>query len=103
MDALEQEVYRTVELYEHLSGRPATRTRALLESISVRDALAQLMTSADLQEGFKQFRDAGKMDESFEAIVVRHADLFKEATVIAARWRLEHPYDLSDKKLKPQD
>ena len=99
MDALEQEVYRTVELYEYLNGRPATRTRALLKSMPVRDALAQLMTSADLQEGFRALRDAGKLDHTFEAIVVRNSHLFEEETIIAARWRLEHSYDLSDKKL----
>jgi hypothetical protein len=89
-----QEVERTVELYEKTIGHAAVRTRQMIERYGQVEALSRLMVSADLQQGFKVLRDSNQLDKSFEALVVRFQHLFRTDAVTAAQWRLDHPYEL---------
>jgi hypothetical protein len=93
-DEFKREVEHTLELYEKLSGRAATRARPMIRDYGEKEALSRLMISADLQQGFKVLRDRGHLDRTFEALVVRFKHLFKTDVVTAAQWRLEHPYEL---------
>ena len=91
---LAQEIERTIDIYEQLIGQRATRTRSMIERYGQNDALSRLMVSADLQKGFKVLRDRGRLDDSFEALVVRYEGSFSREAVEAARWRLERAQEL---------
>lgn len=86
---LTKEVEQAVALYEMTTGQSATRTRQMIERYGHVQALSRLMVSADLQQGFRALRDAGQLDQTFEALVVRHSALFSDDVVAAAQWRLD--------------
>ena len=88
------EVSQAITLYERTIGKAATRTRKMIEDYGEIEALSRLMKSADLQQGFKALRDADKLDNTFETIVVRFSDLFAADVVEAAKWRLENSHKL---------
>ena len=90
----EHEVEEATRLYESTIQHAATRTRDMIERYGTVGALSRLMISADLQTGFKVLRDAGQLDRTFEALVVRYRDRFGPDAVEAAQWRLDHPYEL---------
>lgn len=89
------EIENAIVLYEQTTGQPATRTRQMIARHGHVRALARLMVSPDLQQGFKALRDADLLDHSFEALVVRHPELFSNEVIAAAQWRL----DASDRLL----
>lgn len=88
------EVGQAIELYERTAGQPATRTRQMIERYGHVQALSRLMVSADLQQGFRALRDAGQLEKTFEALVVRHSALFSGQVVAAAQWRLDSSHKL---------
>jgi len=92
--ALREEVDRTLVVYEGIIGRSASRSWEMLERLGYVGALSRLVVSADLQQGFKILRDRNRLADTFEAVVVRHRDLFTKEVVEAAQWRLDHPSDL---------
>lgn len=89
-----EEVATAIALYEQVVHRVATRTRNMVEQYGEVEALSRLMVSPDLQQGFKALRDDNQLDKTFEAIVVRHKNLFSQQAVEAAQWRLDHPHEL---------
>ena len=91
---LHDEIERAIQLYEQIIRHSATRTRQMIDRHGEIEALSRLMISPDLQQGFKALRDRGQLDLSFEAIVVRHTDEFRDDVVQAAQWRLDNPHDL---------
>ena len=93
-ETLERETEEAIVLYEKAIGRPASRTRTMIESHGTVDALSRLILSADLQKGFKVLRDTGQLAVTFKALVVRHTDKFGREVVEAAQWRLDHPHQL---------
>ncbi len=88
------EVNEAIDLYEKLIGSVASRTRQMINNYGMVEALSRLVVSADLQSGFKVLRDQDNLDSTFEAIVVRHPELFQVPIVEAAQWRLDNPHDL---------
>ena len=88
------EVERAIRLYEQIIRHPATRTRQMIDRYGEVEALSRLMISPDLQQGFKVLRDRQQLDLTFEAIVVRHPELFNADAVQAAQWRLDNSHDL---------
>ncbi|MDE0626838.1 MAG: hypothetical protein OXH99_10605 [Bryobacterales bacterium] len=58
------------------------------------DALSKLAVSAELQSGFKVLRDRDQLDATFEAVILRHANLFPKDVVAAAEWRLQNAHRL---------
>jgi len=91
---LHDEIERAIHEYEQIIGHAATRTRQMIDRYGEVEALSRLMISPDLQQGFKALRDRDQLDLTFEAIVVRHPDLFNDDAVQAAQWRLDNPHDL---------
>jgi hypothetical protein len=87
-------VEHTVSLYERASLHAANRTRNMIETHGEVEALSRLMISPDLQQGFKVLRDSGQLAQTFEAVVVRYRQLFREEVVQAAQWRLDNPHSL---------
>ncbi|MEX2283963.1 MAG: hypothetical protein WEE89_15870 [Gemmatimonadota bacterium] len=92
--AFVQEVERVIVVYEKAIGHYASRTRQMIEQHGEVGALSRLMVSADLQQGFKVLRDSGQLDETFEAVIVRHRHLFGPDAVDVAQWRLANPHQL---------
>ena len=94
--SLHREVHRTLDIYEEVLGRRASRTRDMLERLGAVDTCASLMISGALQFGFKKLRDAHRLDATFEQLVVEHAECFDSRTVEAARFRLDHAHELPE-------
>ena len=88
------EVERAITLYEQVIRHYASRTRAMVDRHGAVGALSRLVVSPDLQQGFKALRDLGRLDMSFEAIVVRYPHLFQQDAIDAAQWRLNNPHAL---------
>ncbi|MDR1786866.1 MAG: hypothetical protein LBR16_00215 [Treponema sp.] len=88
-----QDLENTISVYEKAIGHFASRTRQMLERKGNVGALEALMTSADLQHGFKVLRDKKMLDKSFESVIVKYQDTvgFSKTTVETARFRLDHP------------
>jgi hypothetical protein len=94
MDELVQEVDRTIRVYEELIGHAAMRTRNMIDDHGHVEALSRLVVSADLQQGFKVLAETERLEDSFEALVVRFRDHFRDDVVEAAQWRLDNPDEL---------
>jgi hypothetical protein len=92
--AFNQEVTSAIDLYESLNQHVAINTKNMIAKHGKILALSRLMSTPDAQKGFKVLRDSNQLDRTFEAIVTRYAHLFAADIVDAARWRLEHAYEL---------
>ncbi len=88
--SLAAEVKRVIEIYEFAIGRSAARTWQMIEMHGEVEALSRLVVSADLQKGFKVLRDSSQLENTFEAVVVRFQNQFKNDAVEAAQWRLDN-------------
>ena len=88
------EVNEAIEVYEDAIGGFAARTRQMIDKYGAVDALSKLVQSPDLQSGFRVLRDQNELDRTFEAVIVRHPDLFQEQVVEAAQWRLDNADEL---------
>jgi hypothetical protein len=88
------EVESVIALYEEAIGNFATRTRQMIERDGAINALSRLAVKPDLQKGFKVLRDRHQLDNTFEALIVRHSDRFSREVVEAAQWRLDNPFQL---------
>ena len=91
-----REIDETVEFYEKCIGSFAARTRQMIECEGCITALSKLVVSPEIQEGFKVLCDCGKLDRSFEALVVKYSHLFSEGVVEAAKWRMDNYGKLLD-------
>ncbi|MCY4313579.1 MAG: hypothetical protein OXD44_07805 [Gammaproteobacteria bacterium] len=87
---LNQDIDDVIAVYEDIIGGTAARTRRMIQQYGSIGALSRLVTSADLQRGFRVLRDSGRLEYSFEEVIVRHADSFSRDVVEAARWRLDN-------------
>lgn len=68
----------------------AIRARRMIKDHGGIEALSRSVRDRKkLQTGFLRLKKAGKIDLSFEAIVVRHASLFNDETVENAKCRLK--------------
>ncbi|MXW50258.1 MAG: hypothetical protein F4X81_15535 [Gammaproteobacteria bacterium] len=95
LDDLIRDIEHTLLVYEGLIAGSAGYTRPMLERYGPVEALRMLVESGELQSGFKALRDANRLHESFEQLVVNHGtELFDKRTVEAAQWRLDHPHSL---------
>jgi hypothetical protein len=88
--ALHQETEEVLRVYEETIGCSASRTRQMIGRNDAIRALSKLAISADLQKGFKVLRDRGQLDQTFEALIVKHPSHFTADVVDAAQWRLHN-------------
>jgi hypothetical protein len=88
------DVNQVIDIYEEAIGNFANRTRQMIDSYGAVEALSRLVQSPDLQSGFRVLRDRGELNSTFEAVIVRHPDLFQNQVVEAAQWRLDNANDL---------
>lgn len=85
---LNQDIEDVIAVYECEICEAAARTRQMIQRYGQIGALSKLVESADLQKGFRILRDSGRLDSTFEALIVRHENLFQRNVVEAAQWRL---------------
>ena len=92
----EEDVERSIVLYEKANAHSASRTRQFVAERGAAPALSQLVKSPDLQQGFKVLRDSNQLNETFEAVIIRHPERFNDDkdAIECARFRLDHPYEL---------
>ena len=95
------EVWRTIQVYEQLLQERAARTRKMIDDHGEIGAMSRLMQSPNLQKGFKILRDAGRLDDTFEALIVGFPGHFSTDAVEVARWRLENADRLLDREYDP--
>lgn len=92
----EVDVENAISAYESANNRVAIRTREMFthHNNDYVLVLSLLMKSPDLQQGFRVLRDSNKLEKTFESVILRHKELFEPEVIEAAKWRLDHPYDL---------
>jgi hypothetical protein len=95
------EVWRTIQVYEQLLHERAARTRRMIDDHGEIGAMSRLMRSPNLQKGFKVLRDAGRLDDTFEALIISFPDHFAPEVVEVARWRLDNADRLLDQEYDP--
>lgn len=88
------DVENAVSAYEEANHHFATRTREMIRTYGHVETLSRLVVTPDLQQGFEVLRDTNQLDKTFEAVILRHKALFDSEIIQAAKWRLEHPYNL---------
>ena len=88
------DVENTIKLYEDCNCRIANVTRDMLERFGYQKSLSKLVISSDVQKGFKCLIEHGYINNTFEALIVKYANLFTKSEVDAAKFRLEKYNDL---------
>jgi predicted RNA-binding Zn ribbon-like protein len=86
------EVNRTIDVYEEVICSCAEHIREVIERYGEVKALERLVQTVDLQRCFKQLREHGALEDTFEAVITRYPDLFQDSVVKAAKWRLEYAH-----------
>lgn len=86
---LARDVDAAVVEYERLIGGYASYTHRMLQQLGPVGALTRLMGDSKIQKGLRTLAKADRLDLSFEAAVIRHAELFRRDIVDAARWRFD--------------
>lgn len=85
---LDADIDAAIDAYERLIGYPATRTREMIARYHTVPALTRLVSDSKIQSGLKVLARHGKLELSFEAVILRHRAAFSKAAVDAAEWRL---------------
>jgi hypothetical protein len=93
--AAEREALETVYAYEEAKtgpkGKPvpASRTWQMIRRHGVIPAVERIVTRRDETSGYRVLVEMGLEDMAFEAVVLRHKEVFSAAAVDASRRRLE--------------
>lgn len=91
---LQKDIEDATEKYENIIGFPAIRTRQLPEQYGYIEALSRIVVSGEIQQGFRILRNSNQLDLTFEAIVIRHKNMFRNDIVEAAIFRIENAHHL---------
>lgn len=97
MKELENDVENTILIYERIAGISATRTREMIEKKGYTQALSDLVISGEIQTGFKKLVKAGKINDTFESLIVKYKERFPKKIIEAAQFRLDHYKELMEK------
>lgn len=89
-----KEVREVTVHYEKLIGTPATRTRQMIDRYGAVDALSRMAINTEIQSGFKKLRDSNQLHLTFEAVILRHSELFSESIVKAAEFKLKNSREM---------
>jgi hypothetical protein len=94
IDDLNSDVIKTGEMYKKIIGGFAPATQKILVNPDKIKALSKIVKTADIQTGFKTLRNTGRLDKTFEALIIKHSDLFRKDIIDAAKWRLENAWNI---------
>ncbi len=98
LENLKADVEKTLNLYESYISGSANRTRQMIENKGIKKTLEELVQSSECQQGFRKLHECNKLNESFEALVLKHKSLFSENIVECAKFRLNNPDALKNIK-----
>lgn len=93
-DALEKEFWTAVNIAEEFktaeNGKTTrlSRTRQKYNRDGAKKCVQDLATRPAMTEGFRILADNGRVDLTFEAVLLRHANQFDESTVDIAKTKL---------------
>lgn len=82
------EVYESFLSEKNKKGTRANRTWQKVNRDGIREAIIGLVKRKDVAVGFLSLVEHGGLNDTFEAVVVRHADEFPPDVVEAARARI---------------
>jgi len=88
-DPLRRELWEALSASEYVLGRNATVARQIIRRRGLVPAVDQLVSKRELSAGLAGLDDAGLLDYAWEQVVLRHPEIFSEATADAARAQLE--------------
>ena len=89
----ERDAYAAVYAYEEVKSTTRRRFRAnrtwqAIERHGIIQAVERLVTRATETEGYRALVSAGLEEMAFEAVILRHADVFSTEAVAAASKRM---------------
>jgi len=93
-DLFINDVENTISIYIKAVGGFAPNTERILNNPDKIGSLSNLMRSGEEQKGFRILRDNGQLDKTFESLVIKYKQLFKNDIVIAAQWRLDNAWNM---------
>ena len=93
-EIFENDVKETISIYKKAVGGFAPNTERILYNPNKVNSLSNLMKSGDIQKGFKVLRNNNQLDKTFESLVIKYRQLFKNDVVVAAQWRLDNAWEL---------
>ena len=70
------DVEGTLNQYERIFGRGTRRVRTMIDRHGAVGALIRLMQTEEPSADFHLLRDRGRLDLTFETLIVRYADEF---------------------------
>lgn len=91
-----EDIDKTCTIYKETKGISPNRALLMMEQYGKVEAISRLVRSPNLQDGFKFLKDKGKLDKTFEAVVLKHSELFSEEVVKMAKWRLDNADNLPE-------
>ena len=83
------DVEATLDEVEQIIGHRAILLRTVIEVHGSVGALIPLVQNEESAEYFETLRAQGRLDFTFESLVLRHPDEFRSRVVGVAKWRLE--------------
>jgi len=95
-DLFLKEIENTISIYKKAVGGFAPNTEKILYNPDKIGSLSNLMKSGDVQKGFKVLRDKGQLDKTFETLVIKYKQFFKDDIVGAAQWRLDNAWKMEN-------
>jgi hypothetical protein len=95
--AVERDCLQAVYAYEEiLSARkgkrqPASRTWQMIKRHGIIPAVERVVTKREVSAGFTALAELGMMDYAFEAVILRHPDVFSIEAVAISKQRIDAP------------
>jgi hypothetical protein len=93
-DLFIKDVENTIFIYKEAVGGFAPNTEKIFNNPDKISSLSNLMKSGEEQKGFKILRDKGQLDKTFESLIIKYKQLFKDDIVTAAQWRLKNAWTM---------
>jgi len=89
MDPLEAHINESISVSQRHGYHPTEFIRMCNQYRSLPDVITRLVTSGDIQSGFKRLEKLGLLDWSIETAVLKFPNYFSAETQACARFRLE--------------
>ncbi len=84
-------VYAYEEVLSRKNGKPtrASRTWPMIEKHGIITAVERAVNRPDVTVGYKALEEIGLEEFAFEAVILRHPELFSEEAVMTSRKRMK--------------
>jgi len=84
-------VFAYEEVLSRKNGKPtrASRTWPMIEKYGIITAVERAVNRSDVTMGYKALEEIGLEEFAFEAVILRHPELFSEEAVMISKRRME--------------